>query len=320
MSFDVAILGAGVIGASAAFHLADRGYRVAVIGDGAPGASHAAAGMLSPSFEIGHDAADPAFAALMREGLALWDDFAHRVSSAPGRDFGYARTGAYGIGYHAVPRGAERPRQARPLPAFSRQPTAFAPDEGLVEPAALIDVLLDRAAARGARIIKARGQVVDGRVETAGETIGADTIILACGSGAEGAPPGLQAVRGQAYVVRLAPEDAGAVPTVVRSPTAYFCPRRDGTLYVGATEEWPGAIAGTAEEVWRDAGRLLPALGRATVLTRLAGSRPFLRRGGPVVERDRERGGLVRAQGHHRNGVLLAPWTALRLEAILRAG
>ncbi|MEM9840897.1 MAG: FAD-dependent oxidoreductase [Pseudomonadota bacterium] len=316
MGFDVAIVGAGVIGASAAFHLAERGFRVALISDGKPGASAAAAGMLSPSFEIGHDAADPAYAAMMQEGLSVWGAFAERLSSDPYKDFGYHRRGVYGIGYHAVPQGAE-PVTTSPLGSFARQPSAFSPHEGCVEPLDFIRHLMKAAEEHGADIQTGTAELSGDELSVGGTKVDAEHIVLAAGAGAQGAAKGMQAVRGAAFVVQLPGGAKAHVPTVVRSPTVYFAPRRDGRLYIGATEEWPGAIAGTADELWRDAVRLLPVLHDADDVHEVSGLRPFLRRGGPLIQRDRERFRLVRAQGHHRNGVLLAPLTANRLEQII---
>ncbi|MEM1379694.1 MAG: FAD-dependent oxidoreductase [Pseudomonadota bacterium] len=318
MGFDVTIVGAGVIGAAAAFHLADRGFKVALVSDGARGGSMAAAGMLSPSFEIGHDAADPTFAAMLRAGLAAWEDFAYRLADDPYTAFGYHRRGVYGIGYHAVPQGAVVPETGQALNGFTTLPSAFAPEEGAVEPAPFIETALGVLQRQGGTLIKGRARLEAGAVIVNGERISSAHVIIATGASSGLGPESLQAVRGEAFVVELDPQDAGCVPTVVRSPTVYFVPRRDGSLYVGATEEWPGAIAGTADEVWRDAVRLLPALSRVRSKVRVSGARPFLSRGGPLIHRDDEGSGVIRAQGHHRNGVLLAALTAQRLEDILR--
>lgn len=308
MTFDVAVIGAGIIGASVAFRLAARGLSVAILDSGRAGASAAAAGMLSPSFETSHEAGSPAFRASLEKSLGLWDSFAHAVSDDPFTAFGYRRDGVYGIGFHARPEGSDLPAPGA-LPAFARKPSAFVPWEGVVEPERLIGALLRRAEAFGARRIVGEARLQDGNVLVGDVRISAGNIVITTGAGMGLAPPGLQAVIGRAFIARLAAGDRDAVPAVVRSPTAYFVPRQDGTLYVGATEEWPGAIAPTPDELWRDAERLLPCLDRAERLAVLTGRRPFVRREGPVILRE-EGTGLIRAQGHHRNGVLLAPLTA----------
>ncbi|MEM1410156.1 MAG: FAD-dependent oxidoreductase, partial [Pseudomonadota bacterium] len=204
-----------------------------------------------------------------------------------------------------------------PLPHFSKQPTIFVPGEGAVDPPRLIHALVGAAQEKGADLIKGKADLNADDLSVDGSPVRARDILIATGAAPETAPEGLQAVRGTAFLVTLAEKDAGAVPTIVRSPTAYFLPRTARKLYVGATEEWPGAIAATAEELMRDAQKLLPCLADAEDVQEVSGLRPFLHRGGPLIQRDRQHARLIRAQGHHRNGVLLVPLTLNRIDDIL---
>lgn len=316
MSFDVAILGSGVIGACTAFHLAQGGRKVLWVRDGQTGATHAAAGMLSPSFELAHDAGGPRLRALLDRGLKSWERFAARLSDAPEGDIGFQLGGVYGIGFHARPPGSELPERGA-LEKFSQRPSAFVPGEGSVEPLLLLKQIERRASEVGITLLEGRGEAVKGGVSLAGEIYEARNIVLATGAARQLGPQGLMGVKGEAFIVRLHPDDSGAVPGVVRSPTAYFVPRRDGTLYIGATEEWPGAIAAGPDDLWSDSVRLLPCLGRAERLRRLEGFRPFIVRSGPIIERDGGWFDVIRAQGHHRNGVLLGPVSAEAIEELL---
>ncbi|MFC3303429.1 NAD(P)/FAD-dependent oxidoreductase [Parvularcula lutaonensis] len=316
MAFDVAIIGAGIIGSCTAYRLAARGMRVLWVGDGREGSTVAAAGMLSPSYEHAHEAGAPPFQKMLDEGLRAWERFAREVSGDPQTDLGYRLSGVYGIGFHARPPGSVLP-EADALPSFTRKPAVFMPREGMVEPLRVLAFLRSEFARLGGVFAEGTASLAEGGIAVDGAFHAAGTVVLTTGARPELAPEGLQPVRGQAFLVRLAGEDRGAVPTVVRSSTAYFVPRLDGTVYIGATEEWPGAIAQTADELWRDAERLLPCLGRAEILRRLEGFRPFVSRLGPLIARDKERADLVRAQGHHRNGILLAPLTAEAVEDLV---
>src|SRR3546814_3723746 len=77
----VLVRGAGIIGLSVADEFARRGHE-AIVTDPTPGAgaSHAAAGMLSPSSEVWHGEEE-----ILRLGLrsvALWAEYAERLGVA----------------------------------------------------------------------------------------------------------------------------------------------------------------------------------------------------------------------------------------------
>ena len=93
-SFDVAVVGAGVVGLAVGWRSAQRGLRVIVLERGeAPGAatSRVAAGMLAPISETISTELP-----LMRLGLAsvrVYPDFVQELSDASGMDPGYLRCG-----------------------------------------------------------------------------------------------------------------------------------------------------------------------------------------------------------------------------------
>ncbi|HYE74069.1 MAG TPA: FAD-dependent oxidoreductase, partial [Blastocatellia bacterium] len=90
--FDVAVVGAGVIGCSIAWRLGQAGLRVVVIDRGPIGreASYAAGGMLAPLAEA--DRADE-FLELATASRALYADFATEVRAATGIDIEYRTEG-----------------------------------------------------------------------------------------------------------------------------------------------------------------------------------------------------------------------------------
>src|SRR5580698_50617 len=92
-TYDVIIVGAGVIGSAIAFELAQRKLRVLAIDRQSPGqeASWAAAGMLSPA----PDAADAIpLVPLARASLNIYPEFVAAAESASGLNAGFRPFGA----------------------------------------------------------------------------------------------------------------------------------------------------------------------------------------------------------------------------------
>ena len=312
-TFDVCVVGGGVIGGAIALAAADQGARVVQIADDGPAASQAAAGMLCPSFEAMHEGGR-GLAALGAESLALWDAFAERLAA----DIDYRRGGALGVGY---PPGLLIGAPVAVPPGVDAGDGTLVPNEGQVDPRRVLSALRARCAAAG--VTHLRESVTDlhevagtvGGVTVAAAPILARRTVLATGAGASLVRPGLlRAVRGRAFRVR--PKRSLGLPGagVLRSPSVYLCEKSDGTLYVGATEEEHGARAGQAmlDGLWHEACWLAPTLKDAERLGTYDGMRPMTEDGLPIIEPDPTREGLFLALGHHRNGVLLAPLTARR--------
>ena len=206
-TYDVAIVGGGVIGASIAFELASEKLRVVVLDRQQPGqeASWAAAGMLSPAPDSPRDIP---LVPLSRESLRFYPDFVAAVEEVSGASAAYAREGALEI--FSAPGGeVERDRRVaeceqlgllvEPVSiAIARrwekaigpagQAAAWLPDEGTVEPRSLMQAVLTAAQRRGAEIrancpvtglLTERERCVG--VITPEEEIGAGQVVIAAG-------------------------------------------------------------------------------------------------------------------------------------------
>ena len=332
----VAVVGAGVIGLSAAWRLARSGVAVTVYDD-APGSgpSRVAAGMLAPVTEAWFG--EEPLIALMLAGHARWPGFAAELTGETGHDLGYRDEGtllvgadaddlvaierlggfyaAWGLSVTALSGRACREREPLLFPGV--RGGLLTPDHQ-VDPRRVHAALM--AALTGLRVpIEAR------RIQTLTE-LDADVVVVAagCGSAALAGLP-VRPVKGQ--LLRLRAPD-GAPPGfdhVVRGLVAgrevYVVPRRDGEVVVGATTDERRDLvptAGAAYELLESALRLLPHLAEYAVTEHDVGLRPATPDNVPLVGRLPE--DVVVASGHYRHGILLAPVTADVVTALVTGG
>jgi glycine oxidase len=100
--------------------------------------------------------------------------------------------------------------------------------------------------------------------------------------------------------------------------------RRADTLLVGATVDDAGFEVANSPAGLADLAafvrRLFPALAERPVRSIWAGLRPGTADGLPILGPLPEHHGVFLATGHHRNGILLAPWTAERVAAMVADG
>jgi len=150
-----------------------------------------------------------------------------------------------------------------------------------------------------------------------GEMIHADAVLVAAGSWSGELAESLgfsipvQPVKGQIVLLKSEP---GRLKHIVKHDRAYFVPRADGRILVGASMEMVGFSEGnTPNEVnalLNGLSRLLPGLADAPIERQWMGFRPGSPDGLPFLGPVQTRPGLWVASGHYRNGVALAPITA----------
>jgi glycine oxidase len=108
---------------------------------------------------------------------------------------------------------------------------------------------------------------------------------------------------------------------VVRGAGAYLVPRSDGRILIGATLEEAGfdkrTDANTIQCLHQAAANLAPELGQARMLEAWAGLRPGTPDRLPILGATSLPGYFV-ATGHFRDGILLAPVTALVMTQVVR--
>jgi glycine oxidase len=202
----------------------------------------------------------------------------------------------------------------------------FYPDDAVVDAGRLTLALRIAAERRGvAFAIRRTGLrllVRGGRcagVETDQGPIEAGRVVNAAGAWASfdpAFPMPVEPVHGQIVEVE---SPAPALSAVVESEDVYVVPR-GGSWLLGSTAERIGfekrVTAGAVARLLAAATRLFPALEGAAFLRAWSGLRPGTPDGLPVLGRG-PLPGLFLATGHFRNGILLAPVTALALADLL---
>lgn len=339
---DVAVVGAGVIGASIAYELAIRGASVTLLDSRGAGlgSTRASAGMLVPY----HEGFGQPLLPLAIASLSLYDGFVERVSRDAGIGVGYCRTGSLQVVTADQPldelqaiaaaartaglecelldgRGA---REAEPQLTPDVSGGLLIKSHGFVVASDLSGALTAAAIKHNVRVwVPAR--VV--RVERRGDDIGihlendavvtAHQVVVAAGSWSghidiQGVPRlPVRPVRGQ--LLHLAP-DAMQLRRIVWGPRCYLVPATRNSVLVGATVEDAGfdertTVAGV-RDLLESACDLVPHLWRASFVEARVGLRPASKDEMPIIGRSVIMRGLIYATGHYRNGVLLAPLTA----------
>ena len=343
-TYDVVIVGGGIIGGSIAFELSRRNLRVAVLDrqELMHEASWAAAGMLSPAPDC--PAAIP-LVPLGRASLALYPQFLASIEESSNMRTGYCTDGAlevlfhgdaerelstlvalhHGLGLACEPLRLEEAGEMEPALGRDARAAALLLDEASVDSRDLNAALLAAIKTAGVTLcpgVEAISLVKDGKrcagVKTAGGAFSAGQVVMAAGCWTSRLPEAApyaptRPVRGQMAALR---HTGKPIRHVLRSERGYIVPRDHASpqeLVVGSTLENAGyekcVTSGGLEQILRAVNELAPELAGAEILETWCGLRPGTPDQLPILgPTDME--GLVMATGHYRNGILLAPVTA----------
>ena len=332
---DICIAGAGIIGLSLALELHQRGLRVTVLDRNAPltEASSAAAGMLA--------AADPDNPPQLRPladlSLSLYPAFLERLHALSGLRVPFqTHTTLQALPHHIATADNILTRQdlAHLLPALTPGDHRFILlDEHSLDPRQLAAALLAsiRATTIDLRphttILSTRS--LDNAVEiiTPVSAIHSSHFVDCSGAWASTISPlpHLQVVprKGQMLAITLPP----SLPLhfVVRTPDIYIVPRTTGPAagraIIGATIEDVGfnrsIYPADLQHLRYLAATLLPPVADAPQLEAWSGLRPATPDGLPLLGALHGYPNHLIASGHYRNGILLAPATALVMAQLL---
>lgn len=329
---NVVVVGAGIIGRSVAWRLAQRGVTVQVVDpDPSRSAARVAAGMLAPVTEAHFGEEDRLEFHL--ESARRWPGFAAELSAESGLDAGFlgcgtlavardsddmaalARVGAYleELGLEAERLSAGEVRGREPALAPRVRGALWVPGDHQVDPRRTLAAL--RAAGERLGVTEHAAAAVtverDGVALDEGGSLRADAVVVCAGWAiGELLDVPVRPVKGQ--LLRLQATENAVMPKhVVRGLDVYIVPRPNGEIVVGATSEEVGpdtaVTAGGVRRLLDEAWQLIPGLDEARLTETSAGLRPASPDGAPILDTI---AGVHVAAGHHRNGVLLAPATA----------
>ena len=341
----VAVVGAGVLGASAAFHLALAGAEVVLVDRAHEGrATAAGAGIVSPwSSEV----ADPEWRRIADAGARYYPALVRLLAEHGEADVGYRRVGSLCVATErsdldrieraVLARRAEAPEAgevSRLSPAEARR--LFPPlhsdlaavrvgGGARVDGRLLADALRRVAERSGARVhagaasglLGGGGRVTGVRVGA--EAVAADAVVVAAGAWAPALlePVGIALAvspqRGQISHLRLEGAATGSWPVVLPPGSHYLLAFDDSRVVVGATRETGAGFdcrvtaAGQAE-VLNQALAVAPGLASATLVETRIGLRPVGPDVRPMLGPVAGLGGLVIGNGLGPSGLTIGPY------------
>ncbi|MCC3771643.1 glycine oxidase ThiO [Streptomyces sp. UNOC14_S4] len=359
-SYDVLVIGGGVVGLATAWRAAQRGLRT-VVADPAPGsgASQVAAGMLAAAAELYYG--EQRLLALNLASARRYPEFTAELEEASGQDTGYRACGTLAVALDSDDRAHLRElhtlqvecgldaqwlsgrecRRLEPMLAPGVRGGVRVDGDHQTDPRRLVAALLtacERAGvafrrAAAVRLLTAHDRATGAELSD-GTRVSAWRTVLAAGSRSgslAGVPehvlPPVRPVKGQILRLRVpgayAPFLSRTVRAVVRGGHVYLVPRENGELVVGATTEelgWDTTV--TAGGVYELLRDAHELVPGITELP-LVETRAGLRPGSPdnaPLLGPTALPGLLAATGHYRNGVLLAPLTGDVMAEALATG
>ncbi|MBV9273274.1 MAG: FAD-dependent oxidoreductase [Verrucomicrobia bacterium] len=351
------VVGAGIAGASAAFHLVEFGAEVSVIDNNATGrATLAGAGIICPW--LSHNR-DRHYQELSFAAFRYYPGLLARLAAAGQSNIEYDLVGGLAVGEsrqqldpvvrrleNHLTNGVKEVGEVRvldqggPKRLFpyldSRLAGVYLSGAARLSGESVRTALLDAACASGVELLSGEavleqsGKTVTG-IRIDGELIAADVVVLAAGAWSVNLcrplrlELALEAQRGQILHLKVPDANTGKYPVIVPVLNDYYLLAfRDSRIVIGATRETGSGFdarvtAGGVAEVLRECLEIAPGLSTATLAEIRVGLRPMSNDGLPLLGRPRGVDRLVIATGMGRYGLTVGPYVG-RLAAQIAVG
>ncbi|MBS4205413.1 NAD(P)/FAD-dependent oxidoreductase [Lederbergia citrea] len=347
---DFIVVGAGILGAATAYHLAKAGASVTVVDRKDPGqATDAAAGIICPWLS---QRRNKAWYALAKGGAAYYESLMNQLEEDGEKDTGYRKVGAISLHTDSVKldkmeeRAVKRREDAPEIGAINQLPPAetsalfppLSPQDyasvhisgaARVNGRALRQALVNAAKKHGAKFVHGEAKLDHENNQVNGVRVGenffsANQVIVTAGAWASEllSPLGINLqVRGQkAQIVHLQLENTQTAdwPVVIPPNDQYILAFDDGQVVIGATHEDDvnfdrRVTAGGLHEIFDKALAVAPGLADATFIEARVGFRPFTPNFLPIIGKVPGFNGLLLANGLGASGLTVGPFLGQQL-------
>lgn len=317
------IKGAGIIGLSIGWRLLREGFSVELFdrGKAGRGASFAAAGLLGPYAEAHFE--DEELIRLCEQSLSLYPQFLKELSEDSGHPITMESQGTLIVGIDRQDKifleqlyvekqkkgqpalwiTPQKAREIEPLLTPRITSAIWLPTEWHIDNRRLIAALIEAIRMKGG-ILHEEISFPEGNHPL---------MINASGCFAD---PRIRPNKGQ--IITLEEHPSFRLSHVVRSPRIYMAPKKE-MLRIGASSEDvgfdPTIQAAKMRDLLNAAVEIVPAIQEMAFHEVLSAFRPMTEDRLPLIE---ENENVILAAGHGRCGILLAPYTAQTVIAILR--
>jgi D-amino-acid dehydrogenase len=349
------VIGAGILGASTAYHLAKEGRNVTIIDRGEPGqATDAAAGIICPWLT---QRRNKAWYFLAKNGAAFYPSLIKQLEEDGEKETGYQRVGAISLHHdqgklakmeeRATLRREDAPEigEIRQLdqqetnelfPPLSEEYASVHVTGGArVNGRLLRDALLNAAQKHGASIVKGNAQLESSGEKVTGVKVGdtrydADSIILTAGAWAPelleplGIKLSISPQKAQIIHLTLEDTETGSWPVVMPPNNQYILAFDRGRVVIGATHEDEQGFdrrptLGGMHEIIDKGLTIAPGLAAATYIDTIVGFRPVAPNFLPIIGVVPGYENLFLANGLGASGLTVGPYLGAQL-AKLAAG